>query len=48
MMLSGSELPVTPALPSPLGFCFFGADLLQKSGQIRINQGLPFREHARR
>ena len=34
---------VASAVPAPLSFCFSGADLLQESGQFRVNQGLPFR-----
>jgi hypothetical protein len=30
-----------------LGFCLSGPDLLQEFGQLRINIGLPFREHGR-
>ena len=35
------------ALPSPLSFCYSGADQLQESGHLSINHGLQFHELGR-
>ena len=48
MMLSRWSCRLPQPLPLSLSFCFSGADLPQESGQIRINQGRPFREQGRR